>query len=884
MDNPEPPTVYAKSGAPVTPLLRTVLLADLVDSTAAIEKLGDVRAAALMQRLDLHLRDLLDITNGRLIDKADGLFALFERPIQAVDFALRYQRALMELGREEGIRLQARVGMHVGEVMTWVNPPQAVAAGAKPLEVEGLAKPVAARLMSLALPGQILLSGMAQSLAHRAQGELGERGRKLRWLVHGRYRFKGVPAPMLVHEVGETDLAPLRMPPSGAKVWREVPLWRRPPILAIELLAVAGLAAFSLYGTFKSPPALAFNERDWVVVGDLNNLTGDARLDDPLETALRISLQQSSYVNLIAQPRIDDALARMARKANTPIDRSIGSEIAQRESAKALLLPTLTEVGGKLRISLEVIDPNTQVTVYTETAEGKGEQSLLASLDAVNHDLREQLGEKVKMIEGSNQPLAKVTTPSLEALRAYSLAQKAYSASRFNDAIGLYQQSIKLDPDFALAYAGLAAISFASNDTLSAKNYLREAVKRRNRMTQRDALKLDGYAATFDRPEVSLRKYRVLAALYPDEYSAYHNYAYNSHYFAQNDQDGLTFLAPALTPNNYRQVNAYYLQGILQLSLNRYSDAIKSFQQSQSLGVRGIKRHYAEAYAAQRKFAEAKKVLSSQTATGQESGDIDQHLSDITFPLDQGDWVRAEGAAEQLLPMAEKAQATTGRAYRGIALSLRSYGEDVNFQRDLQAFAHDEINHASDARDTDPNHSLFTTLASGWMAAHSGDLKLAREVQHVAADRAKRSGYPALSGMAVVLDAELALQEGQSKRAIEILQTAETGTELYFQHVLLARAYAVDNRHDDALREMDWLVANRGRAYAEGNDDNMWQPVNVLESDLALLSSAEQALAGGNKVVARQRLKAFDLAWPRLPNIRSLKARVASLRQNLASD
>ena len=115
MDNPESPTVFAKSGAPVTPLLRTVLLADLVDSTAAIEKLGDVRAAALMQRLDLHLRDLLDITNGRLIDKADGLFALFERPIQAVDFALRYQRALMELGREEGIRLQARVGMHVGD-------------------------------------------------------------------------------------------------------------------------------------------------------------------------------------------------------------------------------------------------------------------------------------------------------------------------------------------------------------------------------------------------------------------------------------------------------------------------------------------------------------------------------------------------------------------------------------------------------------------------------------------------------------------------------------------------------------------------------------------------------------------------------------------------
>ena len=884
MDNPEAPTVYAKSGAPVTPLLRTVLLADLVDSTAIIEKLGDVRTAALMQRLDLHLRDLLDITNGRLIDKADGLFALFERPIQAVDFALRYQRALMELGREEDIRLQARVGMHVGEVMTWMNPPQAVQAGAKPLEVEGLAKPVAARLMSLALPGQILLSGMAQSLAQRAQAELGARNAKLRWLVHGRYRFKGVPAPMLVHEVGETDLAPLRMPPSGAKVWREVPLWRRPPVLAVEVLLVAGLAAASLYSTFKSPPALAFNERDWVVVGDLNNLTGDPRLDDPLETALRISLQQSAYVNLIAQPRIDDALARMARKPGTPIDRSTGAEIAQREGAKALLLPTLTEVGGKLRISLEVIDPNTQVTVYTETAEGKGEQSVLASLDAVNHDLREQLGEKVKMIESNNQPLAKVTTPSLEALRAYSLAQKAYSGGRYNDAIGLYQQALKLDPDFALAYAGMAAISFSSNDTLAAKNYLQAALAHRDRLTQRDGLKLDAYAATFERPEVSLQKYRLLAALYPDEYSAYQNYAYNSHYFAQNDPAGLAFLSPALTQNNYRQVNSYYLQGILQLSLSHYSDAVKAFQQSEALGVRGIKRHYAEAFAAQRKYSDAEKILHSQTLTGQASGDIDQRLSEITFPIDRGDWSQAEKAAQELQPLAEKAQPAAGSAYRGTALSLRSYAPDAGFQNDLQSYVKSEIGQANDPQDNDPHHSLFATLAGGWMAAHTGNLSLARDAQHAVGDRAKNSGYPALSGMAVALDAELALQANQSKQAIEILQAADTGTELYFLHALLERAYAMAGRHEDALHEADWLVANRGRAFAEGNDNNMWQPINVAESDLALLSSAEQALAGGHKEIARQRLKAFEQAWPKIPDIQGLASRVNTLRKSLATN
>jgi putative peptide modification system cyclase len=639
----------------------------------------------------------------------------------------------------------------------------------------------------------------------------------------------------------------------------------------------------SLYSTFKSPPALAFNERDWVVVGDLNNLTGDARLDDPLETALRISLQQSSYVNLIAQPRIDDALARMARKPGTPIDRSTGAEIAQRESAKALLLPTLTEVGGKLRISLEVIDPNTQVTVYTETAEGKGEQSLLASLDSVNHDLREQLGEKVKMIESSNLPLAKVTTPSLEALRAYSLAQKAYSDSRDNDAINLYQQALKLDPNFALAYAGLAAIAGSANDTQGAKNYLQQALAHRDRLTQRDALKLDGFAALFDRPEVALEKYRLLAALYPDEYSAYLNYAYNSQYFAQNYQAGLDFLVPALNSNNYRQGNAYYRQGALQLALNRYADALKSFQQAESLGVRGYKREYAETYAAQRNYPQAEKTLRLQTPTGQQSVDIEERLSEITFPLDQGDWPRAERAAAQLQPLAEKVQPALGNSYHGIELSLRSYAPDEKFHTDLQSFVRSEISNLNESANPDVNTSLFAALAGGWMAAHVGDLALARETQRAAASRAKNSGFPALSGMAATLDAEIALQSDQAKQAIEILQAADTGTEICFLHVLLARAYATAGRHDDALREFDWLVVNRGRAYAEGNGNIMWQPVNVAESDLALLSAAEQALAGGHMEIARQRLKTFDQAWPRTPEIQGVRNRIDTLRQKLTA-
>jgi putative peptide modification system cyclase len=257
------------------PRVRTLLVCDLADSTALLERLGDSAAADLIRQHDRVARDLLHRHGGREIDKTDGFLALFERPVEAVAFALDYQRALRTLSDERRQRLRARVGIHIGEVVLWENAAGDIADGAKPVDVEGLAKPVAARLMALALPGQVLLSGIAFSLAQRAASELP--GREVRWLTHGRYRFKGVPSPMLVHEVGETGLAPLHAPPSTAKAERDVPLWRKPGVLTLEAILIAIAIAVPIALTLRAPPAIAFGERDWVVVGDRATSPAKAR-------------------------------------------------------------------------------------------------------------------------------------------------------------------------------------------------------------------------------------------------------------------------------------------------------------------------------------------------------------------------------------------------------------------------------------------------------------------------------------------------------------------------------------------------------------------------------------------------------------------------------
>src|SRR5437764_3690098 len=150
------------------PAIRTLLLCDLVASTQLVERLGDSTAANLLTRHDRVARDLLSTFNGREIDKSDGFLLLFERPIEAVRFAMAYQAELRVLGASFDVPMTARVGIHLGEVMLRENSPRDVARGAKPLEVEGLAKATAARVMSLAGNGRTLLTRATYDFARRA--------------------------------------------------------------------------------------------------------------------------------------------------------------------------------------------------------------------------------------------------------------------------------------------------------------------------------------------------------------------------------------------------------------------------------------------------------------------------------------------------------------------------------------------------------------------------------------------------------------------------------------------------------------------------------------------------------------------------------------------
>ena len=187
---------------------RALLMTDVVDSTALSEGLGDLRMAALWDAHDRVSRQLLREWRGSEIDRSDGFLLLFDTAADALGFALAYHRALEKLE----VPLQARAGLHFGPVILRRNHEADIALGAKPLEVEGAAKPTAARVMSVALGGQTLLSAQARMALGTTAAHVES---------HGHWRLRGIGEPIELFEAGD-EPAPFTPPPDSAKAYRVV--------------------------------------------------------------------------------------------------------------------------------------------------------------------------------------------------------------------------------------------------------------------------------------------------------------------------------------------------------------------------------------------------------------------------------------------------------------------------------------------------------------------------------------------------------------------------------------------------------------------------------------------------------------------------------------
>jgi putative peptide modification system cyclase len=836
------------------PQLRTLLLTDLVDSTGLVERLGDGPASDLFRAHDRLVLQLQQQWRGRLIDRSDGLLLLFERPIDGLGFALDYARGLIALGEERGIELRARAGLHVGEVLTWRNSEEAVSVGAKPLEVEGLAKPMAARLMMVALPGQILLSAVAEPLAHRAARELGERGHHLAWKSWGTWRFKGVAEPQHIFEVGEPGIAPLRAPPNTPKAWRDLPLWRRPAALAAEIALLVG-GALGVWFIARPEPAIAFNQRDWVVVGDLRNLTGQSALDDSLEQAFRISLEQSRHVNVLSDLKARDTLGRMRQAPGTVLDRAIASEIAIRDGARAVILPTVAEVGGRVRVSAEVIDPHTQTTVYAESADGRGFDSALGSIDKVTASLRGKLGEAVKAIEKDSAPLPEVTSKNLDALRAYALAQNAQARLNYTEALQLFQRATQLDPQFALAWLGQVRVYYSQENAKRAEAPLRQAQALRAHLPPREALYLDAWVSEFDAPAETTAKWVELATLYPDYLPGRGN-ASTWQYKENRFREALLHAQAAAIRQNPLQGQEFDSVGRAQLGLQQYAEAESAFKRSFAMSGGSMRRLVSTA-AARRDF---KAALGYERRL--EADNAFAYIERTSLAIDQGRWRDAQRMARRALDLAGPDGAGSRYLLLPVAITDWMAGDTENARNQARLALDKALAALRGDPGADSEEDATLALGAALVLLRMGGPDSIDQVLEVLKKRPALASVSQVAELAVIARAAQARFADRPGEAITLLSPLFDGNERYQAHVEMMESLASVGRIEEAIQHARWLQQHRGVAYVELECGHCLQALNVANSNLAIQGEASLLKKQGKGAEAAGKLEEFNRRWP----------------------
>jgi putative peptide modification system cyclase len=843
------------------PQLGTLLLCDLVDSTALVERMGDRQAADLLRRHDRIARDLMQRHHGQEIDKTDGFLVLFERPLHAVAFALDYQRALKALSKQERTPLRARVGIHTGEILSWENEPDDIAHGAKRVEIEGLVKPVAARLMSLALPDQILMSAVTYTLALRAQSELPDYA-SLRWKAHGDYHFKGVPEPMAVVEVGERGLAPFHAPHGSGKARKVLPWWRRPAALAAEAGVLLLTAGVVLYMQFVSPPAIAFAERDWVVVSEVRNLTGQNILDDSIDAAFRVGLEQSRFINLVPDLQVRDALARMEREPATRLDRAVAAEIAQREGARAVVAPTISEVGGRVRFTVEVIDPRSGRAAYSESADGRGLESALGSVDQVLRRMRARLGESLERIEADSEPLEQVTSGNLEALKAYSLAIRSASQGDGRQSIALFQRAVELDPGFASAHAKLAAYYLQAGNGERTLHHLRAAEAQRERLIPRDRLYVDGHLAALLNPDRMLERWSQLASLYPDFHTGQNNYALMLWIYENRFEEALGPLQEVVASRHpYRGIASNTLS-TMHLALGDFDAAteVDAF----SLASGAARPFFVEisTATARRDYARAEVLVAEADPRGFGFGEVELPLRAATLHADRGrlaeatDWARRAAEAGQRHDMpGGRQRARLVALYMDARAGRRDLGERVS------AFLDEErARIPADGPMLDAS-AISHLLLAGLVVARAGEVALAEEALAAARPRVEGAGFRDRELLFDALRAEILLARGDAEAALALIRPWIGQRESFQTRMVAYRAAQAADRRDEAEAHAAWLLDHRGQAFAEYVQQFAAQALNVMDGNEVRLALAEAALARGDRDRAAELAAPLATAW-----------------------
>jgi serine/threonine protein kinase/tetratricopeptide (TPR) repeat protein len=298
--------------------------------------------------------------------------------------------------------------------------------------------------------------------------------------------------------------------------------WWKTAVPVVALLAVIAAGYF-----FYSRRNRALTEKDSILLTDFVNTTGDSVFDGSLKQALAVQLEQSPYLNVLPQSRIQEGLRFMGRSPDERITNDVAREICVREGVKAMLTGSISGLGSHYVIDLNAVNAENGDSLARAQVEADSKEQVLKSLDKAASDLRQKLGESIGSVQKFTTPLQQATTSSLEALQAFTLGQAAHQKLEDEKAIPHLQRAIELDPNFAMAYATLGVVYGNLSRTKQQQENLSKAFELKDRASEREKLYISAHYYSEGTGEIdkAVAMYEQWKQTYPRETVPWDNLA-----------------------------------------------------------------------------------------------------------------------------------------------------------------------------------------------------------------------------------------------------------------------------------------------------------------------------------------------------------------------
>ncbi len=355
-------------------------------------------------------------------------------------------------------------------------------------------------------------------------------------------------------------------------------------LVAAAVVVVAALVAGALY--FRSRPAAPLTEKDSVVLADFDNTTGDPVFDDALKQALAVQLGQSPFLNILSDRKVGETLRLMGRPSNERVTRDVAGELCMRTGSKAILLGSVSKLGGQYVVGIDAVGCSSGDTLAKEQEEAATKEDVLKALSTAAASLRGKLGESLASIQKFDVPV-EATTTSLEALKAFSMGITTQLTKGDAASIPFMKRALELDPNFAVAYAGLGVAYFnLGQSSLSAEN-IKKAYALRDRVSEHEKYRIAAlyYAEGTGELEQASQVYELWAKSYPQDLVPPNNLGSIYAQLGQYEKAvAETREALRLEPN---AVNGYGNLATSYLALNRPDDAKKAIEQAQERKLDG---------------------------------------------------------------------------------------------------------------------------------------------------------------------------------------------------------------------------------------------------------------------------------------------------------